>query len=338
METKPRGGMVNSLFKVTDYLSEHGAAVWVYSDIKQPGIRRSGVLWDNRPPRKGVDILVCNRGTGNGCLDVNARKRILWTHDLPHSGFIPNPKTIKGFAATVFMSRYAERVWRTFYRDIGKSAIIPNGVDRCLFYPRSPVEKDLDSLIYFCHPNRGLKRLPLIFDSVQAKIDRPLTMNAYSGKIRSMYPAETGNDDHLDTDWAINYDTSKETGFAIKDPLPTKEIAEEVGKAGIFVMPTAFPEICSNSVLQALACGTPVVTAGNLGSACEWVENGYNGMLTKFQCQDYMVFQMEMVRNCVEILKNKAFHSALCRQAAQTKILSWEEVGKQWMKLLKKVA
>ena len=37
LKTKPRGGMVTSLFKVTDYLSNHGCDVTVLSDILKPG-------------------------------------------------------------------------------------------------------------------------------------------------------------------------------------------------------------------------------------------------------------------------------------------------------------
>ena len=48
LETKPRGGMVTSLFKVTDYLSRKGHDVVVFSDITKTGVTEHGTAWTNR--------------------------------------------------------------------------------------------------------------------------------------------------------------------------------------------------------------------------------------------------------------------------------------------------
>jgi hypothetical protein len=121
LETRPRGGMVSSLFKVSDYLSQRGHDVWVLGDVKQGGITSHGTKWINWYwwHEAECDVLVCNRGI-NG-FDIQAKHRVLWTHDLPHAGFYPEPKNAKAFSATVFMSKYAERIWRYYYKDIGRS-------------------------------------------------------------------------------------------------------------------------------------------------------------------------------------------------------------------------
>lgn len=327
LEIKPRGGMVNSLFKVSDYLSGRGHDVWVLSDIKTPGVTKSGVKWVNQYSLQEFDFLITNRGTGSGYADINARHRVLWTHDLPHSGFIPEPNTIKAFSATVFMSRYSERQWRTFYKTIGKSFLIPNGVDDS-FYPR---EKDLDYIIYFSHPNRGLKRLPFILDCIQSQLGRQLKCHAYSSK--AMYPQEGDSPGEI---WELDY-TDIPTTFHHKDPIPTYELAGEVGKAGLCIMPTNVPETCSNSILQALKSGTPVITTGNLGSAGEWVNHRKNGMLTHYTPSDYMVYQVEMIRNAVEVLGDDKLHRRLMKRAAKTKIDSWDQVGQKWERMLKRL-
>jgi hypothetical protein len=81
LETKPRGGMVSSLFKVSDYLSEQGHEVWVISDIKEPGRTSHGVIWLNElfaqvpiavgEPWYEFDFLICNRGIGGS--DIKAK-------------------------------------------------------------------------------------------------------------------------------------------------------------------------------------------------------------------------------------------------------------------------
>ena len=45
LSSRARGGMVTSLFKVSDYLSDIGHSVYVLGDIKHPGTTASGVQW-----------------------------------------------------------------------------------------------------------------------------------------------------------------------------------------------------------------------------------------------------------------------------------------------------
>jgi hypothetical protein len=176
LESRARGGMVTSLFRVPDALSQLGHDVHVLADIKNDGMTKHGTIWcakDGGCWLKGIswDFLVLNRGVGEGYGGIQAKHRILWTHDLPHNGFISEPKIMNAFTGVVFMSRYAEHIWRAFYRTIGRSFLIPNGVDKDIFYPR---EKDLNYLIYGSAPNRGLKRLSLIYDAVKSKSNKPL--------------------------------------------------------------------------------------------------------------------------------------------------------------------
>lgn len=319
LETRARGGMVTSLFKISDYLSQYHD-VTVLSDIQEEGVTKAGTEWVNEYPIDKFDVLVCNRGI-NG-FDIKAKHRILWTHDLPHAGFIPEPKNIKAFSATVFMSKYAERIWRYYYKDIGRSFLIPNGVDKDIFYPR---EKGRDYLIYASAPNRGLKHLPFIFDCINEA--RPVYMRAYSN-LSKLHPNE-GEDDYGDI-----YESVKSSKVNLCDPIPQSRLAEELGKAALMILPSNYPEICSNAVLQSLACGTPIITTGNLGSVGEWVKHRKNGMLSQWQPHDYMAYDLNIVRDAVEVLENESLHRKLIKSAANTKIFTWDQIGAQWQKML----
>lgn len=325
LERRARGGMVSSLFAVTDYLARNKCLVEVLGGIEQEGQTKSGVSWISEPTGR-YDVLVTNRGTGSGYPYVDARHRVLWTHDLPHSGFIPDPRTIRAFDCTVFMSTYAERVWRAFYKEIGKSVFIPNGVDKDVF---GPIDKDRGYLVYASAPNRGLKHLPLIFDAVDARADIHVYCRAFS-KLSVLHPNE--GDDSFD------YQSIEESNVELCDPVPQKVLSDHLGRAGLLLMPTGYPEICSNIVLQSLASGTPVITTGNLGATPEWVKHGRNGMLTKWQTNDYMIHSLEMVRNAVQVLNNERLHNKLIRGALRTKVLTWQEVGAKWLKLMSRFA
>src|SRR5574343_664013 len=234
LATRGRGGMVSSLFKISDYLSRRGHEVFVASDIREPGTTDVGVRWVRQIyPHQQFDALVCNRGTFDGLPQINAKRRVLWTHDLPHSGFI-DVGVIRGFAKTVFMSRYAEDVWRTFYPQIGKSVYIPNGVDKELF---KPGEKEFEYLIYASAPVRGLKRLHLIFDSLREFIPT-LRMRAYSNQAK-LHPNEVGETDEFEG----TYKTIAESGVELLDPIPQTQLAQELGQAGLMILPTNYPEI-----------------------------------------------------------------------------------------------
>lgn len=317
-----RGGMVASLFKVSDYLARKGHDVTVLSDIKCTGVTPDGVKWLHETWGQ-YDALVCNRGVGDGYPQIDAKRRILWTHDLPHSGFIPNPKTIRGFDRTVFMSRYAERIWRTFYKDIGRSVIIPNGVDRGLFFDRGKVK---DYLIYASAPNRGLEWLPFIQDAVQTRIGRKVHLVAYSN-LAKLHPKE-GKD-------TFDYKSIEESDVNLRDPVPQRKLAEELGKAVGLVMPSDYPEICSNVILQALASSTPVFTTGGLGYVDEWVKHGKNGFTTRFGPWDYMTYQVEFIRNLVDYLGSNELQRKVQDRAALTRVWNWDQVGAAWHRLVR---
>jgi glycosyltransferase involved in cell wall biosynthesis len=330
LQTRARGGMVSSLFAISDGLSGLGHDVTVLSDVAQPGVTRFGTKWINEFNDEPVDVLVCNRGLGVGYPEVQAKRRILWTHDLPHNGFIPNPKTACAFSGVVYMSQFAKRIWHTFYHTLStpRSFVIPNGVNKELFYPR---EKTPDYLVYISNPNRGLERLPLIYEATRTRLRRDIRMRAYSnGAV--LHPNE--GEDHNE----LKYKSCQEAGIELMDPVPQHELAEELGKASAMVLPSNYPEICSNAVLQSLACGTPIFTTGRLGATPEWVRHGRNGMLTHFFPHDYMVYQLEMVRNLVEVLNNPRLHRQMIRRAALTRgIYTWDQIVQQWNVMLKKL-
>jgi glycosyltransferase involved in cell wall biosynthesis len=338
LETRARGGMINSLITLSGLLSDMGHSVTVASDIKKGGKTLDGVWWPvSTCDLTGYswDVMICNRGIGDGFPHIRAKRRVLWTHDLPHNGFIEFPKMMQAFAATIFMSRYAESVWRTFYRTIGRSFQIPNGVDKSTFYPRP--EKDYNYLIYASAPNRGLKRLPLILDAIRTRLTQNVYMRAFSN-LAILHPNEVDSKDNGNGDgFEMEYQSIRESAVELHDPLPKYKIAQEIGRAGAMIIPTDYPEICSNIILQSLASGTPVITTGNLGSAAEWITHGRNGMLTQFHPVDYMVYQVEMVRNAVEILSDRGQHLRMVKKTSNTRIHSWEEIASKWDRMLKRI-
>jgi glycosyltransferase involved in cell wall biosynthesis len=331
LDKRARGGMVSSLFILSDLFSDMGHDVWVLGDIKHAGVTPHGVKWENWTSIRDIscDVLVMNRGvTDDGLASVPAKHRVLWTHDLPHVGHLPQTKLIKAFDSVVFMSKYAKDVWTEFFPTITKYTIIPNGVDKNLFYPR---EKNLDYIIFGGAPNRGLNYLNLILAALRSRVRKSLFLNAYSNA-EILHPNE--NTSHEIPMLGV-MEFKGDKNFTVLDPIPQHKWARELSQAGLMIMPTSYPEICSNNILQSLACGTPVVTTGNLGSVPEWVKSGKNGFLTKYLPNDYMIYIIELVRGAKAILENPRLHKKMIKNAQKTKgILTWVDVAKKWLKTI----
>jgi len=357
LETGARGGMVSSLFHVPEYLAKRNqVAVW--SDIER-GSLKNDVRWYTIEDYDAIvaqkwDFVVFNRGISNGLPELKVRHRIMWTHDMVHGGHVPNPKMLNAFSGVVFMSKYAEMTWRLHYPDIGRSFFIPNGVDRDLFYPR---EKNLDYVIYISAPNRGFSRLGMINLAFKKKVERSILFRAYSN-MEILHPGEPGkkfiadldnpNDPkttvgytpHI-SDLGERYETifpvPGECGVEVLNPIPQKQLAEELGSAGLMIIPTDYAEICSNAVLQSLASGTPIITT-DIGSVGEWVKSGYNGHLTKTTSFDYVVYLIELTRLAIGVLNNEKKHRRLIKNASKTKgIYTWDQIGSKWQIMLGKL-
>jgi glycosyltransferase involved in cell wall biosynthesis len=331
LETRARGGMVASLYILPEVLSQSNK-VYVLSDAKQGGKTDGGVIWLTLNDMDWVvkqdwDVLVLNRQTyGEGFNEISAKRRILWVHDMVHGGWIREPRYARMLWATVFMSQYSEETWRAYYTDLpSRSYVIPNGIDKGLFHPQR--QKDRNVLLYFSAPNRGLEHLAVITDTARQATGLPLKMVAYSN-MATMHPQE-GSDKFQKV-----YENARKDGVILRDPIPQKAIAEEVGKAGLIVKPSDFAETCSNTTIQSLASGTPIIT-GPTGADKEWIRHKWNGMLTTHTLQDGPLFIMEMCRNLVSVLKDEELYTKLICNAPQTKgLYTWEEIGKKWNTML----
>lgn len=332
------GGRVTWLRELPDALWQLGIDCAVWTDAEQDGVSRVGVPWFSKDHhewilRQAWDVLVLLRGIHTAWPEVTARHRVLVVRDLPHWGFIREPKLMRGFSMVVAGSRYAADLWKCYCKEIQKVSIIPNGVDTSLFYPR---EKDLNALIFASAPNRGLMRLPLQYDALRNFTQRPLTLKAFS-KLGKLHPGETKRDPYVDG-YAIDYGLMHESPMEWLDPVPQEQLAEEMGRAGLMLMPTPFPEICSNTVLQALASGVPIITTGGIGATPEWVRHGWNGMLTRYNPQDYAVWDVEMVRHAAAVILDEKRHRKMIANAPRTKgLYTWAEIGRQWIKMLKRL-
>jgi glycosyltransferase involved in cell wall biosynthesis len=202
--------------------------------------------------------------------------------------------------------------------------MIPNGVDRSRFYPGA---HDRLTLLYCSAPNRGLKRLPLILDALRRRVSPAVRCLAFSN-LQQQHPAEILDEDPF----TAVYQSVAESSVELRNPVPQTELAEVMRTAGVLIMPSDYPEICSNNVLQALASGLPVITT-RMGSAEEWVKSGRNGHLIDWWPQHGMIYDVEFVRRLMATISSEKTYQWMSKKAYQTPLWTWPDVGRAWERL-----
>lgn len=146
---------------------------------------------------------------------------------------------------TVFQSQYSLEAHRQLGLALRNPILIPNTVDPAIFHPprsREPLPHRKVRLIttsWSDNPNKGA---PLV-----AEVERLLDWSRFEYTFvgRSPVPFE-----HV----------------TLTPPLPSEELADALRAADVFIAPSLH-DPCSNAVLEALACGLPVLYARSGGHA-----------------------------------------------------------------------
>jgi len=143
----------------------------------------------------------------------------------------------------IFQSSWSyEQALKLGFNKNKKYSIIHNAVDSEIFFRNEAIKKEKNkiNLIYTSwssNPNKGFTYLDFL--------DKNLDFNKYQIKFIGNSPISFKNIKTL-------------------RPLPSKELANELRQSDIFISP-AKDDACSNAILEALACGLPVVVL-NSGS------------------------------------------------------------------------
>lgn len=334
--SRPLGGRLTFLRYLPAELCFLGHDCTVLSDAVGgvvDGVRWLGPSKFDEVCDSEYDFLVTMRGTLGGLPEIRAKRRILCIRDLPHYGLCKDPILLNAFSAAVVGSHYGAGVWKEYFQNLPKTYIIPNGVDRDVFYMR---KKDFRLAVFASAPNRGLMRLPLIVDMAREKTGIDFRMCAFS-KLGKLHPGEVKKDIYVDGH-AIDYALMNSGSIEWLDPVSQAELANILGTAAVMIMPTGFPEICSNSVLQSLASGTPVIATGGIGSTPEFISHGVDGFLTRYAPHDYMVYDMEMARLVIKALSDhKMLAKMMSRATNSKKVKTWRAVAESWCRMFREL-
>lgn len=327
LEDKPCGGILTSLTLIPQYLAKCGYDITVCSvwDIPESvnGVRYIRYI-DRDLNGEQFDVVVFNRNLMSHILVdyFKSAKKVWWLHDIVDYKYLEDD-SFKAMDMIVSLSDYCSESYKEFYDiEVGKFRKITNGVDKSIFYP-DPSIRDSNLFVCASAPVKGYYPLEFTFANLK-RINPNVRLVMYSSQ--SLHDKDNGKaiDEQLNR--------YKLLGIDVKEPIGQKELAKVFREARALLMPNHYPEICSNLILQAQACGLPVITS-NIGSAPEFIKHKQSGLLTKRYPHDMFLWWADFARLTVELqMEDKLFQTINRNSSVDVK--SWDDVGAEWMILM----
>ncbi len=324
---KATGGIATSLTIIPRYLASKGHEVYVKS-LHDVGEVVDGVHFlAKKTHAPATDVVVLNRNMPDNDLvasvKANGSTIVWWLHDLPDPRYMPDA-SFKQIDNIVSLSQYCTDTYSDFYGiPKEKFTIIPNAVDPSVWYPGNYGDRDPNLFVFASAPIKGFEPLGFVMGNLQRRLPN-LDFRIYSSqKLHGLM------DSSVVQSWLT---LMQSAGARVCDPIPQKDLADVFRKAWCLLSPNSYPEICSNLILQAQACGLPVV-ASPTGSNAELIRHRESGMLTRWLPHDKFMWWVDFARQTMDVATDRELHKHISKTASKISP-TWETIGAQWEKYL----
>ncbi len=322
--TRPTGGILNSLTLIPEYLAKQGHEVYVNSTYEKDEVI-NGVSYVRSGSTIGAwDIAVFNRNVlpkemVGYCKEIGA-KVVWWLHDIVQLTYLKDD-TFKHVDRIIALSDYCKKTYTDFYGiDPEKVVVIPNGVDTNLFYPGKPESRNKNLILMASALVKGFLPIPTVYDNL-SRGNFNLDFRIYSSQ--KLHGQENSKQQQA------FLDNMERQGAHVYSPVSQETLGHLLRQARCFLMPNSYPEICSNLLLQAQACGCPVVTS-DIGSAAEFIEHGVTGLYTsRYKPHDLYSWVVEYTNLVLDVAGSDALFDTLSQNSPRD-VKSWDLVGRLW--------
>lgn len=328
--SRPTGGILNSLTLIPEYLAKKGHEVYVNSTYgKEETI--NGVHYIKSGTEIGKwDVTVFNRNVlpkefVQYCKEIGA-KVVWWLHDIVQLSYLPDD-AFKQADKIIALSEYCKTTYTDFYDiDANRVVVIPNGVDKSLFYPGTK-PRDRNMVMTASALVKGFLPLPTVYENLK-RHNPDIDFRIYSSqKLHGMENTKSQE---------AFLNNMADQGAHVYNPVSQEVLAHLLRQARCLLMPNSYPEICSNLLLQAQACGCPVVTS-DIGANPEFIENNVTGVLTtKYKPHDLFSWVVEYTNKVLDVMLDDKYAQKLSENAPRD-VKSWEQIGEIWENELNKL-
>lgn len=325
MADQPTGGICTSLNILPRKLAELGHEVLVYSPHLKEDSGSDGVKWLAQDPTRPAicpDVVIYNRNfIDNSMLQFFApAKSVLWLHDIPQFGYFTDD-AITRVDRIVALSEYQRQSFADFYDASNERfLIIQNGIDPAIFHNRLGPHRDPHLFIHASAPIKGgLELLGALYQVMKLR-DPLFRLVSYCSQSLHKLDNEP---------FAEKLGKLKSLGVEVSDPIPQHELADVMRKAWLLLMPNTYPENCSNVMLQAQACGLPVV-ASSIGDLAE--KTPMDGVITTAtKPHDLFWHYKEFIDLAISCAGERHEYLSRCGPKA---VKTWNQIAEEWNGML----
>jgi glycosyltransferase involved in cell wall biosynthesis len=270
------------------------------------GTRQLGALW--RARQDGIPIIQ----RLNGMNWIHRRRRTGFKHWLRAEYGNWLLQTIRSRLAQhiIYQSHFSQDWWERVHGPVlARTSVVYNGVDLELFHPDGPHTKPVDRLrILVVEGNLGggyewgLEAAVNLAEGTQAALNQPVELMVVGGASAA-----------LQEEWLARSKTLlRFTGWVARDRVP------EIDRSAHVLYAADVNAACPNSVVEALACGLPVVSF-DTGALPELV-TGDSGRIAMYGGDPWKLETPDvpgLVRKVVEVLEDQPRFRAGARQRAE---------------------
>ncbi len=328
---QPTGGCLTSLTRVAEELVKLGHEVFVSSLYNTEEIingvqylhgSSTIVKWDvtifNRNVLPKDFVLYCKE---------HGSKIIWWLHDIVDPRYLPDD-AFTYVDHIIAQSNYCKNTYIDFYSlNANKFTVISNGIEDSIFNPGDYEKRNPNLYIMASAPIKGYAPIETFYINLK-KLNFTLDFRIYSSQ--ELHGIKNTSNQQF---WL---DQMAASGAHVYAPMSPTSLATVMKKAWCLLMPNSYPEMCSNLLLQARACGLPVVSS-NIGSNTEWISNEETGMLTtKWHPHDIHAWSKEFAEQACRLFFERDLHKRISENTV-TGIPTWRDIGGRWNELFNRI-
>ncbi len=197
---------------------------------------------------------------------------------------------------------------KLFREKFGRDVVyVPNSINHKYFYPfEFDSQKQEPTILFVGDPSHPLKGFDFLAASLKILQNSSLRINNLKLKIIVGFSSNTIYNFHK------YHEQELKCEIIIKEKLSTYEMANEIRSSSVVVC-TSWYEGFSLPLLEAMACGIPVITTKN-GGAESYCVNNYNSFIVEYGDSE------NFIKYIVNILNNKIDLKKILRNAYRTSL------------------
>lgn len=335
IKTQSLGGSETAGYYVAREMAARGHNVWVFSNIEQPGVFDGVVYsplgnWQTFAASTPLDAAIVQRVPNMFMAPTNAKLNVLWCHDLPSGR---STGEVRGVAwnvdrVAVVSDMMADAYAETYGLPHSNLWVARNGIDTTIAKRDDTVVRNRKELICAARPERGFDVLlsRIMPRLLAADPDITLTLYGYHNPVEHLAGFYAGIGDTIR---ALPEGSVRHGG-----ELDKAALYDAYRRGGVYVYPTPSPimptfvEVSCISVMEAQACGLPIVTSAR-GALAETIAPDAGVLIDGDPMSDDYADQF-----CAAVLRyiddDAVFARAQAAGAERAETLDWTAQAEFW--------